>query len=126
VFDFRKEGSIAYFGAVSANAKGVYVEKLCLALKRHKRIGWELLGIRGPMDGYTTQELETELLRMLRSKGAKLSPKEVAGKFDGYSEAWLQSTYPIQSIQELMEDLREYELVVSNRKNRSNDGKLKK
>jgi hypothetical protein len=95
-------------------------------LKRHKRIGWELLGIRGPMDGYTTQELETELLRMLRSKGAKLSPKEVAGKFDGYSEAWLQSTYPIQSIQELMEDLREYELGVSNRKNRSNDGKLKK
>jgi hypothetical protein len=48
-------------------------------IQRHKRLGWELLEIRGPMDGHLTQQWETALLRMLKAKGADLSNKEIAG-----------------------------------------------
>jgi hypothetical protein len=78
-------------------------------LRRHRRLGWEVLELRGPMDGLATQNLETSLLRMLRARGAKLSPKEVVGKFDGYSEAWIESTYPVVSLTSLIEDLRDFE-----------------
>lgn len=79
-------------------------------LGRHKRLGWIVLELRGPMDGLATQDLETSLLRMLKIKGAKLSHREVAGKFDGYSEAWMEQSYPVKSLKELIENLREFEL----------------
>jgi hypothetical protein len=40
---------------------------------------------------------------MLKRHGAKLSPDEVAGKFDGYTEAWLRDSMPITSLTELMD-----------------------
>jgi len=43
------------------------------------------------MDGHLTKHWETAILRMLRVKGADLANSEIAGKFDGYSEAWKQS-----------------------------------
>jgi hypothetical protein len=46
---------------------------------------------------------------MLRTKGADLSNKEIAGKFDGYSEAWSKSTFPARSIKELMRLTEEFE-----------------
>ena len=39
---------------------------------------------------------------MLKAKGADLSNSKIAGKFDGYSEAWSKSTFEIESIKELM------------------------
>jgi hypothetical protein len=48
---------------------------------------WDVLEIRGPMDGHLTQQWETAILRMLKAKGADLSNSKIAGKFDGYSEA---------------------------------------
>jgi hypothetical protein len=69
---------------------------------KHKRSGWELLEIRGPMDGHLTQQWETAILRMLRAKGADLSNRKIAGKFDGFSEAWSKSTFEVKSIKELM------------------------
>ena len=71
-------------------------------LGQHKKLGWEVLEIRGQMDGHLTQQWETAKLRMLKAKGADLSNKEIAGKFDGYSEAWSKSTFPVKSIKELM------------------------
>lgn len=71
-------------------------------LATHNRLGWELLEIRGPQDGWLTQKWETDILRMLKKKGARLSPEEIAGKFDGYSEAWIERTYPAKSIKELI------------------------
>ena len=44
-----------------------------------------------------------------RNKGADLSNKEIAGKFDGYSEAWSKSTFPVKSIKELMRLTEEFE-----------------
>jgi DNA-directed RNA polymerase subunit RPC12/RpoP len=68
----------------------------------HQHRGWEVLDLRGPMDGHLTQQWETAILRMLKAKGADLSNAEIAGKFDGYSEAWSSTTFDVKSIRELM------------------------
>ena len=78
-------------------------------LTDHKRRGWEVLEIRGPMDGHLTQQWETAILRMLKAKGADLSNEKIAGKFDGYSEAWSKSTFEVKSIKELMRLTEEFE-----------------
>jgi hypothetical protein len=78
-------------------------------LSIHRRNGWKLQEIRGPMDGHLTQQWETAILRMLKAKGADLSNKEIAGKFDGYSEAWSKSTFSVKSIKELMRMTEEFE-----------------
>ncbi len=76
---------------------------------QHNKAGWEVLEIRGPMDGLLTQQWETAILRMLKAKGADLSNAKIAGKFDGYSEAWSKSTFEVGSIKELMKMTEEYE-----------------
>jgi DNA-directed RNA polymerase subunit RPC12/RpoP len=78
-------------------------------LGQHKRLGWIVLELRGPMDGHLTQQWETGMLRMLKAKGADLSNDKIAGKFDGYSEAWSKSTFQVKSIKELMGMTEEFE-----------------
>lgn len=78
-------------------------------LRSHKHLGWKVREIRGPMDGHLTQQWETAILQMLRAKGADLSNKKIAGKFDGYSEAWSKSTFEVKSIKELMRWTEEFE-----------------
>jgi hypothetical protein len=78
-------------------------------LLSHSRLGWKVVETRGPMDGHLTQQWETAILRMLKAKGADLSNAEVAGKFDGYSEAWSKSTFKAKSIKELMRLTEEFE-----------------
>ncbi len=78
-------------------------------LNDHRKLGWELMEIRGPMEGHLTQQWERAILHMLKAKGADLSNKEIAGKFDGYSEAWSKSTFPVKSIKELMRLTEEFE-----------------
>ena len=78
-------------------------------LGQHKKLGWEVLELRGPMDGHLTQQWETAILRMLKTKGADLSNAKIAGKFDGYSEAWSKSTFEAKSIKELMRMTEEFE-----------------
>jgi hypothetical protein len=78
-------------------------------LKRHQRLGWEVLEVRGPMDGHLTQNWETSILRMLKANGADLANSDIAGKFDGYSEAWSKSTFTAKSIKELMQLTEDFE-----------------
>ena len=80
-----------------------------IRIAKHKKLGWQLLELRGPMDGHLTQQWETAILRMLKAKGADLSNAEIAGKFDGYSEAWSKSTFKATSIKELMRLTEEFE-----------------
>jgi hypothetical protein len=80
-----------------------------MRISSHKKLGWEPLEIRGPMDGHLTQQWETAVLRMLKAKGADLSNEKIAGKFDGYSEAWSKSTFEVTSIMELMRLTEEFE-----------------
>lgn len=78
-------------------------------LNRHGRLGWEVLELRGPMDGYLTQQWETAILRMLKANGADLSNDKIAGRFDGFSEAWSKATFPAETIAELMRLTEEFE-----------------
>ena len=75
----------------------------------HIRKGWEVIEIRGPINGEMAQQWETAILRMLKAKGADLSNSKIAGKFDGYSEAWSKSTFLVKSIKELMRLTEEFE-----------------
>ena len=61
------------------------------------------------MDGDLTKQWEGSILRMLKSIGADLSNSKIAGKFDGYSEAWSKSTFEVSSIKELMQMTEEFE-----------------
>ena len=77
---------------------------------KHSNSGWELIELRGPMDGLIAREWETSILQMLKRHGAKLAPEEVAGKFDGYTEAWLHDSLPIDSLKALMIMVHEDEI----------------
>ena len=72
-------------------------------LVKHASSGWELIELRGPMDGLVARQWEASILQMLRRHGAKLAPAEVSGKFDGYTEAWLADSYDAKSIRGLMD-----------------------
>jgi hypothetical protein len=78
-------------------------------LDEHARRGWEIIEIRGPMDGLVAREWETSILRFLKANGADLSNAKIAGKFDGYSEAWSKSTFEAKSIKELMRLTEDFE-----------------
>lgn len=71
-------------------------------MSEHQKNNWQLLEVRGPIDGYLAQQWERAILRMLKAKGADLANSKIAGKFDGYSEAWSKSTFETKSIKELM------------------------
>lgn len=58
-------------------------------LSTHKRLGWEVLELRGPMNGDLARQWETDILRMLRKKGAIVGTTEIAGRFSGYTESWM-------------------------------------
>lgn len=80
-----------------------------IRLTRHFKLGWELLELRGPMDGQVTKNWETAILKMLRARGADLSNSKIAGKFDGYTEAWSKKTIEVDSIKELMKMVESWE-----------------
>jgi len=77
-------------------------------LAKHSRGGWDLIEIQ-KMDGLLARNWETSILQMLRGRGVVLGPIEIAGKFDGYSEAWSKSTFEVDSIKELMRLTEEFE-----------------
>mgnify|MGYP000509763043 FL=1 len=84
--------------------------------KKHMKLGWEVLEMRGPMDGHLAQQWETAILRMLKAKGADLSNSAIAGKFDGYSEAWSKSRFEAKSLKHLMNLTDAHEETLKNKK----------
>ena len=75
-------------------------------LKKHTSRGWELIELRGPMDGLITREWEKSILQMLTRHGARLGPEEVTGRFDGYTEAWITESFQASSLGDLMDAVR--------------------
>lgn len=69
---------------------------------QHGKRGWEILEIMGPQDGRKIRNYETEILRFLRRSGADIGNKDIAGKFNGYTEAWVKESYPVGSLKELL------------------------
>ena len=72
-------------------------------LGRHERSGWEVIELRGPMDGHLTQQLETSCLHALEKRGAILGHKAGITKFDDYSEAWTKSSLNVGSINQILD-----------------------
>jgi hypothetical protein len=72
-------------------------------LGKHAKAGWEIVELRGPMDGYLTQQLETSSLHALEKRGAILGHKAGIETFDGYSEAWTKASLKVTSIKQLLD-----------------------
>ena len=55
------------------------------------------------MPGDVTRQWEKDILHALERRGVELSPEHIAGKFSGYTEAWVQEEFPAKSLTELMQ-----------------------
>jgi len=75
----------------------------------HQGRGWIKLDLIGPYKGNQVRKFEKEILKFVKSRGAKIIPGKSPKKFDGYSEAWSKSTFPVESIKELMKLTEEFE-----------------
>jgi hypothetical protein len=75
----------------------------------HATRGWELIDLRGPMDGVLTYDWEQSILKFLKTHGAKIGLDQIAGKFNGYTEAWLEESFPVGSINQIMELVKDSE-----------------
>ena len=80
-----------------------------IRLKTHSKLGWELIELRGPMDGHLVQQWETAILRHLRENGAEMANKIGIEPFDGYSESWLKDSFTFHSLREIMTIIDEKE-----------------
>lgn len=74
-----------------------------IRLAKHSRGGWEVIEVRGPMEGHLAVRLESEMLRALKRRGAVLGNKAEIHKFDGFTEAWTTASIKIESIKQLLE-----------------------
>jgi len=72
-------------------------------ISSHVRRGWEVMEVRGPMEGHLAQQLETAILHAVERRGAVLGHKARIEKFDGYSEAWLKDSLKVKSIKQLLD-----------------------
>ena len=73
-------------------------------LSTHYRTGFrEVLDLRGPMDGYLAQQLETAILHSVERRGGVLGHKAQIEKFDGYSEAWTKDSLTVKSFKQLLD-----------------------
>jgi hypothetical protein len=78
-------------------------------LKTHTRLGWEVIDIRGPLEGDVTYHWEQSIIKAIKESGAIFNAEKTIGKFTGYSESWSKSTFPVKSIKELMRIAEEIE-----------------
>ena len=72
-------------------------------LSKHARRGWEVLEVRGPMQGHLARQLETAILHAVERRGAVLGHKAEIEKFDGYSEAWTKDSLSVTSFKQLLD-----------------------
>jgi len=77
-------------------------------IAQHVSKGWKKIQVVGPLDGQETRNWEKAFLLMLREEGADLGNQKIAGKFDGYTEAWSKSRYAPKSIAELKRKSKKY------------------
>jgi hypothetical protein len=69
---------------------------------QHSKRGWEVIEVRGPMEGHLAQELETAILHAIERRGAILGHKAQIDKFDGYSEAWMKDSLMVTDFKQIL------------------------
>jgi len=72
-------------------------------IRQHELKGWQVLEVRGPIPGDITFQWEQDILHALKRRGVTLGPEEIAGRFSGYTEAWIREDFPVGSLKELMD-----------------------
>ena len=72
-------------------------------LATHENLGWDVIEVRGPLMGDVVRNWETEILRALKRHGANFGAEKERGKFTGFSESWIKSSFQVESIREMME-----------------------
>ena len=78
-------------------------------LKFHGKFGWNVIEIRGSMDGLIARGWETSILQMLKRRKAKFASSDIAGKFNGYTESWIKGSFPVSSLSEMIAFVRQDE-----------------
>ena len=81
-----------------------------IRFQAHRRIGWEPVDVRGPMDGVLARDWESSILEMLRSTGVPLGRAAGLTRFSGYTEAWRRSDFPVHSVRALMDRVQEWDV----------------
>ncbi len=51
---------------------------------------------------HITRQWEQDILQALRRRGVALGPVDIAGRFSGFTESWIEEEYPATSLKELM------------------------
>jgi hypothetical protein len=72
-------------------------------LNEHSKRDWEVIEVRGPMEGHLVQNLETSILHAIEKRGAKLGHKIGIDRFDGYSEEWLKDSLSVAGFKQLLD-----------------------
>ena len=67
----------------------------------HGQRGWHLVDQIGPMPGSEAHGLEQAILKQLRSRQVEAPPLHLEN-FDGYTESWVRSSFPVHSVRELV------------------------
>ncbi len=78
-------------------------------LNTHRRNGWELLDLRGPMDGYAARDLEDSIKRFLSAQADRFTRDSHPERFDGFTESWYRDKLRYSNLTELLSDFREWE-----------------
>jgi predicted GIY-YIG superfamily endonuclease len=73
-------------------------------LSKHRRGGFDkVLDVRGPLDGILARDLERACMRSLEKRGAVFVKDLDMERFDGWTEAWSNSTMNPTNIAQILE-----------------------
>ena len=71
-------------------------------VERHKKMGWEIISLRGPIDGYAARKLEVAILKSLKKRKAIFALSAGHKKFSGHTESWTKQSLKVSSLDELL------------------------
>jgi hypothetical protein len=72
-------------------------------LAKHSKGGWEVIEVRGPMEGNLARGFETSILKSLKTRGATMAHKTDIQQFDGWTEAWTKDSLTAMSFKQLLD-----------------------
>ena len=103
-FDPNKEGWLYFIDHDALQMFQVGISNSPVTrLGQHSKRGWEIIEVRGPIEGHLAQQLELAILHAVERRGALLGHKAEIEKFDGYSEAWTKDSLPVTSFKQLLD-----------------------
>ena len=80
-------------------------------VERHKKMGWEIISLRGPIDGYAARKLEVAILKSLKKRKAIFALSAGHKKFSGHTESWTKQSLNVSSLEELLTLVHEDEMI---------------